>query len=145
MNISPLVLGISLALISLHGTVSAQDAPVPNKDSADAATLDAVVVTGAARTQRRFDASFAVNSLSREDVQKLAPKSYADLLGSVPGIHVEATGGEVQNITRLRGIPTDRGFIAFQQDGLPLYHELDGHFFNSGDGMNRFDVMNQRV
>ncbi|MDP9618119.1 UNVERIFIED_ORG: outer membrane receptor protein involved in Fe transport [Stenotrophomonas maltophilia] len=145
MNISPLVLGISLALISLHGNASAQDAPVQNQGSVDAATLDAVVVTGAARTQRRFDASFAVNSLSREDVQKLAPKSYADLLGSVPGIHVEATGGEVQNITRLRGIPTDRGFIAFQQDGLPLYQELDGHFFNSGDGMNRFDVMNQRV
>jgi iron complex outermembrane receptor protein len=107
--------------------------------------LDAVVVTGSARTQRRFDASYAVNSLTAEEVQKLAPKSYADLLGNVPGIHVESTGGEVQNITRLRGIPTDRGYIIFQQDGLPLFHEIDGHFFNSGEGMHRFDVMNQRV
>ncbi|WMJ71239.1 TonB-dependent receptor [Stenotrophomonas sp. 24(2023)] len=154
MNMNRLVLGISLALASLHGAAAAAaEAPAAApassrqdaKGSSDAATLDTVVVTGAARTQRRFDASYAVNSLTREDVQKLAPKSYADLLGSVPGIHVEATGGEVQNITRLRGIPTDRGFIAFQQDGLPLYHELDGNFFNSGDGMNRIDVMNQRV
>lgn len=107
--------------------------------------LDTIVVTGAARAQRRFDASYAVNSLTAEDVQKLAPKSYADLLANVPGIHVESTGGEVQNITRLRGIPTDRGYIIFQQDGLPLFHEIDGHFFNSGEGMHRFDIMNQRV
>ena len=107
--------------------------------------LDTIVVTGAARAQRRFDASYAVNSLTAEDVRKLAPKSYADLLANVPGIHVESTGGEVQNITRLRGIPTDRGYIIFQQDGLPLSHEIDGHFFNSGEGMHRFDIMNQRV
>ena len=116
-----------------------------SKDSDEISELDAVVVTGSARTQRRFDASYAVNSLTAEEIQKLAPKSYADLLGNVPGIHVESTGGEVQNITRLRGIPTDRGYIIFQQDGLPLFHEIDGHFFNSGEGMHRFDVMNQRV
>ncbi|UBB24753.1 TonB-dependent receptor [Pseudoxanthomonas japonensis] len=128
---------------------AAQDTPARPADArpgnTDANTLDAIVVTGAARTQRRFDASYAVNSLTAEEVQRLAPKSFADLLGSVPGIHVESTGGEVQNITRLRGIPTDRGYIVFQQDGLPLFHEIDGHFFNSGEGMHRFDVMNQRV
>ncbi|HET6782619.1 MAG TPA: Plug domain-containing protein, partial [Pseudoxanthomonas sp.] len=109
-----------------------------SEESDEISELDAVVVTGSARTQRRFDASYAVNSLTAEEVQKLAPKSYADLLGNVPGIHVESTGGEVQNITRLRGIPTDRGYIIFQQDGLPLFHEIDGHFFNSGEGMHRF-------
>ncbi|KAK0339794.1 hypothetical protein LTR94_033143, partial [Friedmanniomyces endolithicus] len=93
------------------------------------------------RAQRRFDVSYAVNSLTQTDVQKIAPKSYADLLGTVPGIQVEATGGEVQNITRVRGIPTDRGYLIFQQDGLPLYHEIDGVFFNSGEGMNRYDLM----
>lgn len=117
----------------------------PSEKREEVSDLGAVVVTGAARTQRRFDASYAVNSLTGEEIQKLAPKSYADLLGSVPGIHVESTGGEVQNITRLRGIPTDRGFIIFQQDGLPLFHEIDGHFFNSGEGMHRLDLMNQRV
>ena len=150
MKPSLLMSAISLALITLHGTALAQSPPAAqgngnNQPDSAAATLDAVVVTGAARTQRRFDASYAVNALSREDIQKLAPKNYAELLGGVPGIHVEATGGEVMNITRLRGIPTDRGYVTFQQDGLPLYHELEGNFFNSGDGMNRLDVMNQRV
>jgi hypothetical protein len=51
----------------------------------------------------------------------------------------------VQNITRIRGIPTDRGYLYFQQDGLPLFHELDGYFFNAGDGMNRLDLMTDRV
>ncbi|MGN6376073.1 MAG: TonB-dependent receptor domain-containing protein [Sphingomonas sp.] len=104
-----------------------------------------IIVTGSARAQRRFDVSYEISSLSQEDVKLLAPKNFADLLGDLPGIHVETTGGEVQNITRLRGIPTDRGLLIFQQDGLPLYHEVDGYFFNSGEGMNRYDLMTERV
>ena len=112
---------------------------------ADADRDSQIIVTGSARAERRFDVSYAVNSLSQDEVLSLAPKNYAELLGNVPGIHIEATGGEVQNITRVRGIPTDRGYLIFQQDGLPLYHEIDGFFFNSGEGMNRFDLMTERV
>jgi outer membrane receptor protein involved in Fe transport len=115
------------------------DAPAPAADPSD------IIVTGSARRQRRFDVSYAVNSLSQADIQKLAPKSMTDLIGTLPGIHVEATGGEVQNITRVRGIPTDRGFLYYQQDGLPLFQELDGWFFNQGDGMNRLDLMTDRI
>ncbi len=104
-----------------------------------------IVVTGSARAERRFDVAYAVNSLSQTDIQKIAPLNTADLLGNVPGIQVEATGGEVQNITRVRGIPTDRGYLYFQQDGLPLYQEIDGFFFNAGEGMNRYDLMTERM
>lgn len=118
-------------------TIGTADTATANTAAADPAQADDgahgdIIVTGSARAQRRFDVSYAVNSLSQADVQKIAPKSFADLLGTVPGIQVEATGGEVQNITRVRGIPTDRGYLIFQQDGLPLYHEIDGVFFNSG-------------
>lgn len=113
--------------------------------SSAAAEQSDIIVTGSARAQRRFDVSYTVSSLSQDDVKRLAPKSYADLLGSLPGIHVESTGGEVQNIMRLRGIPADRGNLVFQQDGLPLYNELDGQFFNSGEGMSRYDLMTERV
>ncbi len=118
---------------------TAPDAAKPDADHSD------IIVTGSARQQRRFDVSYAVNSLSQTDIQKLAPKSTTDLIGTLPGIHVEATGGEVQNITRVRGIPTDRGFLYYQQDGLPLFQELDGWFFNQGDGMNRLDLMTDRI
>ncbi|WP_161829706.1 TonB-dependent receptor [Steroidobacter agaridevorans] len=138
-----IAIALSAPLVSMAQEAS-QSMPA-RSDSNDTSVIDSVVVTGSARAQRRFDASYAANSLTADDVQKLAPKSFADLLANVPGIHVESTGGEVQNITRLRGIPTDRGYIIFQQDGLPLFHEIDGHFFNSGEGMHRFDVMNERV
>ncbi len=121
---------------------------VPEASAADAAAPDAgggdIIVTGSARQQRRFDVSYAVNSLSNADIQKLAPINFADLLGKLPGFAVENTGGEVQNIIRLRGLPSDGGLVTFQQDGLPLFHENDGNFFR-GDSINRFDLMTQRV
>lgn len=125
----------------------AADAPAADAAAADAPREDGetIIVTGSARAERRFDVSYAINSMSQDDIKKIAPKSFADLLGTIPGIQVESTGGEVQNITRVRGIPTDRGYLIFQQDGLPLYHEIDGPFFNSGEGMNRYDLMTQRV
>ena len=138
--------------IALAGAVPALGQSGPRQPPADeggaaqaAVDENVIIVTGAARAQRRFDVSYAVNALSQEEVLRIAPKNFADLLGTVPGIQVEATGGEVQNITRVRGIPTDRGYLIFQQDGLPLYHEIDGVFFNSGEGMHRFDLMTQRV
>ncbi|USI74819.1 TonB-dependent receptor [Sphingomonas morindae] len=103
-----------------------------------------IIVTGSARAQRRFDVSYAVNSLGQNDVQKLAPINFADLLGQLPGFQVESTGGEVQNIYRLRGLPSDGGLVTFQQDGLPLFHENDGNFFR-GDDLNRFDLMTDRI
>jgi iron complex outermembrane receptor protein len=103
-----------------------------------------IVVTGSARQQRRFDVSYAVNSLSQEDVRRLAPITFADLLGKLPGIQVENTAGEVGGITRVRGIPTDDGSLLFQQDGLPLFHDILGQFFK-GDSLNRYDLMTERV
>ncbi|MCP8889463.1 TonB-dependent receptor domain-containing protein [Sphingomonas faeni] len=125
---------------------------VPEAAAPDATTPDAaapetggdIIVTGSARQQRRFDVSYAVNSLSNADIQKLAPINFADLLGKLPGFAVENTGGEVQNIIRLRGLPSDGGLVTFQQDGLPMFHENDGNFFR-GDSINRFDLMTQRV
>ncbi|MDB5746213.1 MAG: TonB-dependent receptor [Massilia sp.] len=123
--------------------VTSQETPLAGQ-AADAADSQVVVVTGSARPQRRFDVSYAVNALSQSEVQKLAPLNMADLLGKLPGIQVEATGGEVQNVTRVRGIPTDDGYALFQQDGLPLMTEINGYFFR-GDSMNRYDLMTKTL
>ena len=89
------------ALCAVAGPAMAQTAPAesasaPAAPAGPEADIASVVVTGSARPQRRFDVSYAVNSLSQNDVQKLAPQNMADLLGKLPGIQVEATGGEVQ-------------------------------------------------
>ncbi len=133
---------------------SAQTAPAPATEATTEASAAAapvadetpsdIIVTGSARRQRRFDVSYAINSLGQDDVKRLAPLNFADLLGKLPGIQVEATGGEVQNVTRIRGIPTDDGYAVFQQDGLPLFHDINGNFFR-GDSLNRFDLMTERV
>ncbi len=118
--------------------------PVASAAPADPEAGTDIIVTGSARQQRRFDVSYAVNSLSNAEIQRLAPINFADLLGKLPGFAVENTGGEVQNIFRLRGLPSDGGLVTFQQDGLTLFHENDGNFFR-GDDLNRFDLMTQRV
>jgi len=110
----------------------------------DAPEDDVIIVTGSSTAQRKFDVSYAVTSLSNDDIQKLAPLNFADLLGNIPGIQAEATGGEVQNVYRLRGIPNEGSFQAFHQDGMPLYHDNDGPFFK-GDVLNRVDLMTRTV
>jgi YD repeat-containing protein len=138
----------ALGLLAVAGQASAQEALPATSDDGQGAQVSTdsqvVVVTGSARPQRRFDVSYAVNTLSQADVQKLAPKSMADLLGKLPGIQVEANGGEVQNMTRVRGIPTDDGYALFQQDGLQLMTEINGFFFR-GDSMNRYDLMTKTL
>lgn len=157
-----LIAGVSVSTIgagmaALPGAALAQSAPsapdaavsttppqAPTPEASAPEQLDAVIVTGSARAQRRFDVSYAVNSLSQNDVQKLAPITFADMLGKLPGIQVEKTAGEVGGITRVRGIPTDDGSLLFQQDGLPLFHDVLGQFFK-GDSINRYDLMTERV
>jgi iron complex outermembrane receptor protein len=142
--------GALLASIAfLPATALAQSAAEPQASAAAPAPqgadiVEEVIVTGSARASRRFDVSYAVNALSQNQIQKLAPLNMADLLGKMPGIQVEPTGGEVQNITRVRGIPNDDGLALFQQDGLPLFHEINGYFFR-GDSLNRYDLMTDRI
>ena len=124
---------------------SEQAAPQSADQTAAAeAPKDDIIVTGSTRAQRRFDASYAINTVSQADIAKIAPVNFADLIGQLPGFQTEITGGEVQNIYRIRGLPNDGGFVSFQQDGLPLFHENDGVFFR-GDAILKPDLMTERV
>lgn len=143
-----LLLTASASLLSCaqaYAQVAKATAPTAAKPTAqgDEGALEAVIVTGVGRGQRQFDASFAVSTLSQAAIQKLAPLNFANLLGQVPGIYTEATGGEVQNVIRLRGIPNESSFVAFQEDGLPIYP--DEGFFFKGDGVIRPDLMIQNM
>lgn len=155
MRKSLLVGGAAAALCTLSGgTAWAQSAAesatstagaVTNTGPAeDAGAGSEIIVTGTARAQRRFDASYAINTLNQAEIEKIAPVNFADLIGQLPGFQTEITGGEVQNIYRIRGLPNDGGFVSFQQDGLPLFHENDGVFFR-GDAILKQDLMTQRL
>ena len=157
----PVLLGVSACAIALslatsgpakaadEATDSAADTPVANTPAADTDAIgslsgDTIIVTGSSKAQKKFDVSYAVTTLSNDDIQKMAPLNFADLLGQIPGIHAEATGGEVQNVYRVRGIPNEGSFQAFQQDGMPIYADNDGPFFK-GDVLNRVDLMTRSI
>ncbi|KKW91584.1 TonB-dependent receptor [Sphingobium chungbukense] len=139
-----LATGTALAALCSFSPGFAQDmAPAEKVADAGSGPSD-IIVTGSTRAQRRFDVSYAINTISPEDVEKIAPVNFADLIGQLPGFQTEITGGEVQNIYRIRGLPNDGGFVSFQQDGLPLFHENDGVFFR-GDAILKQDLMTDHV
>lgn len=144
---SVFVTSTALAAVFMASATTAHAQP---SNPATAATEEAsaapgeIIVTGSTRAQRRFDVSYAVNTLSQEDFEKIAPVNFSDLIGQLPGFQTEITGGEVQNIYRIRGLPNDGGFVNFQQDGLPLFHENDGVFFR-GDAILKQDLMTDRI
>ncbi|NWK97025.1 TonB-dependent receptor [Sphingobium lactosutens] len=143
LKLNTLLYGALPAACLLAAPVLAQDAPTPDAAVGEQTGSD-IIVTGSTRAQRRFDVSYAINSVSQEDIQKIAPVNMADLIGTLPGFQTEITGGEVQNIYRIRGLPSDGGFVSFQQDGLPLFHENDGVFFR-GDAIIKPDLMMDRL
>ncbi len=106
--------------------------------------FETIIVTGVGDDARKFDASFAVSTLSAEAIEKLAPLNFADLLNQVPGVYAESTGGEVQNVIRLRGIPNESSFQAFHEDGMPVFQDNDGVFFKN-EGLIRPDIMTQSI
>ncbi|WP_404481838.1 TonB-dependent receptor [Novosphingobium sp. BL-52-GroH] len=140
-----LATGTALAALCSVSAAQAQTATAaPAAEAESAPQGDDIIVTGSTRAQRRFEASYAINTVSQEDFEKIAPVNFADLIGQLPGFQTEITGGEVQNIYRIRGLPNDGGFVSFQQDGLPLFHENDGVFFR-GDAILKQDLMTDHV
>ncbi len=104
--------------------------------------FDRVVITGSAGGQSKFETSYAISTLTDEDIAKLAPLNTADLLGRAPGVYAEASGGEASNVLRLRGIPNEGSLLSFQEDGMQLFGANVGVFF-TGDGIIRPDIMTE--
>lgn len=143
-----LTLGVSAFALGAAGTAHAQaeDEPeVPEtqaQDTPDGLMFDAIIVTGSATGQSKFETSYAISNFDTDTIQRLAPLNTADLLGQVPGVFAEASGGEASNVYKVRGIPDPGSFQSFQEDGIPLFPENQGVFF-TGDGIVRTDLMTE--
>jgi outer membrane receptor protein involved in Fe transport len=124
-----------------QATPAAQAAP--KTDEAN----NVVIVTGVTRTTTKKNATFSINTLSAEDIQRLAPISTADLLSNLPGIYAEgSTAGEASNNITVRGLPVAGGYRFAPQliDGLPAYEEPDVPFLNN-DVFVRDDLMTESI
>lgn len=156
----------SLAAIPAHAQAS-QGGPVPAPDpqaeaanssaegqhddqqqgDAEQEAADEIIVTGVARRTLKIESTNTVNVLDREQIERLAPISTADLLQNVPGIYAEgSTAGEASNNITVRGLPVTGGFRYAPQlfDGLPWYEEPEVQFMNN-DVAVRHDLMTERI
>jgi outer membrane receptor for ferrienterochelin and colicin len=130
---------------SVHAAF-AQQAPA-TEDNSKVERLDDVVVTGSVKKTQKKDSTNTINTISAEEIRKLAPISTADLLQNVPGIFAEgSTAGEASNNITVRGLPVTGGYRYAPQliDGLPWFEEPEVPFMNN-DVAARFDLMTKRV
>jgi hypothetical protein len=85
---------------------------------------DVIVVTGVTEKTSKFKTSYAISTLSQDQVAKTAPQSTADLIGKIPGFFSEASGGESNNNISPRGLPGNgTQFLALQEDGMLLFQD----------------------
>ncbi len=118
---SGLPLGIgALALALFTGDVIAQTG-----EQSDEAVITEVIVIGTpgGAGVDRQDASFAVTTIQLEDIERLAPRSTAELMESIPGVWVESSGGIAGANIGVRGLPSgsDAPFVTLAINGSPLY------------------------
>lgn len=117
---------------------------------AAAATTDqsaVVIVTGVTQATTKKNATFSINTLSADDIQRLAPMSTAEILANLPGIYSEgSSAGEASNNITVRGLPVTGGYRFAPQliDGLPAYEEPEAPFMNN-DVFIRDDLMTESV
>ena len=126
---------------------SAAAAPSASAKDDEANAAQRVIVTGVGKATLKKDSTNTVNTLTAEEIRRLAPMSTADLLQNVPGIYAEgSTAGEASNNITVRGLPVTGGYRYAPQliDGLPWFEEPEVQFMNN-DVAARFDLMTKRV
>ncbi|HEX8388559.1 MAG TPA: TonB-dependent receptor plug domain-containing protein, partial [Sphingomonas sp.] len=125
----------------------AQQAPLAQDGEREGEQSGDIVVTAVARGQNRLDSSVSVSSLGEEEIQKIAPRSVAEVFRNIPGIRSEASGGEGNANIAVRGLPVASGgakFLQLQEDGLPVL-EFGDITFGNADIFLRADFNVARV
>ncbi|MHC9418030.1 TonB-dependent siderophore receptor [Sphingomonas citri] len=127
----------------------AQDAPdtapgtAPAADNGDG--LQDIVVTGQTSRDRPLITSSAdITYATRDDIDRRAPRSTADMLELVPGIFVEGTAGEASNNYSVRGLQGGgQRFVQLEEDGMPILYGGGGadFFFQQDLTIDRLEAV----
>ncbi|HEY0947026.1 MAG TPA: TonB-dependent receptor [Opitutaceae bacterium] len=91
-------------------------------DEGDLVKLGEFVVTGSVIDKTELETANSIATIDRTQMERLSPRSTADLLTQVPGIYVEPTAGQISNNYYIRGLPSGGGtkFLGLIEDGLPI-------------------------
>jgi outer membrane receptor protein involved in Fe transport len=145
--VSTLALSAPAAAQDASQHPSTTDAPLAQDGEPGSEESGDIVVTAVARGQNRLNSSVSVSSLGQEEIQKIAPRSVAEVFRNIPGIRSESSGGEGNANIAVRGLPVASGgakFLQLQEDGLPILEYGDITFGNA-DIFLRSDLNIARV
>lgn len=126
----------------------AQTAPdaTPGSDK-DSTSGDDIIVTGraGAKDQKKVDASYAISTVSSQELEMRSPLGVVEALKQVPGFFITNTSGEASSGVSVRGIPSD-GFqsVALLEDGIPVQSDPGLGWLN-GDQSLRVDQSIDRI
>jgi outer membrane receptor protein involved in Fe transport len=115
--------------------------------SSDMLGLDEVVVTGVINSKSSLESSVALTSLKPKFIQEFGAQTTAEIFKAIPGIRVEASGGEGNANIAVRGVPVASGgskFLQLHEDGLPVLQFGDISFGNA-DIFMRADLTINRI
>lgn len=119
-KLSALHVAIIGALVT-HVGVNAQESPEQEQSN----EFEKIVVTGvpSGTSQRKVDTSYSITSLSDVDIERLSPKSTADIFKAIPGVWAEGSGGVSGANVFVRGFPGagDAPYLTVQLQGVPIY------------------------
>jgi len=102
--------------------------------ASDALGLDEVVITGVVNQKSAIESSVALTSLKPKFIQEFGAQTTAEIFKAIPGIRVEASGGEGNANIAVRGVPVASGgskFLQLHEDGLPVLQFGDISFGNA--------------
>ena len=124
------------AATAAHAQVATtSDAPADAAQATPAAGAEEdIVVTAVAQGTNRLDSSITTSSINATALTQLAPRTSGELLRNLPGIRVEASGGDGNANISVRGLPVASGgskFLQLQEDGLPILEFGDITFGNA--------------
>lgn len=122
--------------ITLNGETISRDAQLET----DALSLDQIVVTGNANPKSKLESSVAVSPVDIVQIQNSGARGTSELYKTIPGLFVNASGGEGNGNMEVRGNPTNGGskFVQIQEDGIPVLLYGDIAFGNT-DMFTRLD------
>lgn len=115
----------SKSSIAVAIALSVVNAPLLAQEQEADKEHEVIIVSGtpAGTGISKKDASFAITNIDASLIEKLSPKSTADLFKAIPGIWVESSGGESGANVFVRGFPGggDAPFLTVSLEGSPVY------------------------
>ncbi|KHK89159.1 TonB-dependent receptor domain-containing protein [Novosphingobium malaysiense] len=98
--------------------------------------------TGVARARDALDTAVSTSTVVETEINKVAPRSLAELFRLIPGIRSEAYAGDGNNAYTVRGLPLvsdGAKYIQLQENGLPVLEFGDVQSFGP-DNLMRVDL-----